>query len=400
MKKRMITGIFLLLMASCAQIDLDKPKGEEFPLYGPKRAVLGKVSYPAQAEGLVSRARIQESLEEWAASIRLSRPELDEVRLFKGGEMGFLLENIRNNSQISMKMAELRKLGVIFQIHPQQIMNQALPADPSLAYGENILANYTLYLIEKARTLLVARSPLLAGRLEEQEDAILGGVEEELNLSQSFPYPYQNPRLTHSFNPDKNWSMGYENLSSSNPFQGLHRNPPSLLLKALGLFYGMRTVTVEQNFFDEKISLVETSSPGILYYLEKKDFSKAYGLLGRLLALCALSSLPEQLDSRYPEVESLYRDKWLMVWTHGIQEVLSKPEELDFRADFFEENWVDSAFGDQVVNYLDNDMAYAGNIHSVFLRLAQRADFYPSPAKTGNGLYDWAGEFTPYYPLD
>jgi hypothetical protein len=349
-------------------------------------------------EGLTDIADLENTLYRWAEDIRLSQEELDEVRLFKGGELKFLLSHIEEDSSIYDLMILLRKKGAIFQIHQQQILDQALPGDPDLIYSQTAIQNYAEYLFEKALKITGARNPSLYEKIRNYRSKILEGIRHEMNTPQQFPYPYQSVQLTHSWNPDREWSYGFENIRAANLMDGLHQKPPSLLLKSLGLVYGTKTIRWEQNFFTEEIKKEEEEEDGILALLEKGETGQAYFLAGRLLALAALCSLPEQMDTKYPDQESVYRDRWIPGLINGIQEIVNKPSDMALEADFFNENWMETEYKQHILNYLDNDLIYTGNISSVLERIAQRADFYSSPGKMGNGLYEWDSDFTPYYP--
>jgi hypothetical protein len=158
-RKTLISILLTLIFLSCAQIPLDnEPAGEEFPLSGPQRAVLGVVAFPRQMEGLTDIADLENTLYRWAEDIRLSQEELDEVRLFKGGELKFLLSHIEEDSSIYDLMILLRKKGAIFQIHQQQILDQALPGDPDLIYSQTAIQNYAEYLFEKALKITISLS--------------------------------------------------------------------------------------------------------------------------------------------------------------------------------------------------------------------------------------------------
>lgn len=161
MKFFKLTCVLLFVVSSCKTVDLDSPTvEEEFPLKGPKRAVLAEISFPAQNEGFASVESIQDKIKKLSQELKLSQEQLDTVRLFKGGELNHLLGNIQSSESANNIIKTLRDMGVVLNIHQQQILDATLPQDPAdFQFSEENTKQFVKYLFNRAMELLQKKRP-------------------------------------------------------------------------------------------------------------------------------------------------------------------------------------------------------------------------------------------------
>ncbi|HCL56529.1 MAG TPA: hypothetical protein DHW82_05915 [Spirochaetia bacterium] len=398
-KKLMFFSLLLLFSFSCAKMNLGEGEAERFPLSGPKRAVLFLVLVPQKSEELADPDKINLLISQLAEGLKLSRGELDQVRKSQGGELSFILPKIKNSTDISNLLFQLRQEGAIITVHPQQAGNNSIVKDPVFHFAEKTTLAYGNYLLEKAFSLLEEIDPDIYNKIKDFKEEIRQGISEETLSVQTFPYPYAYPRLTQIYTPDAHWSHGYKNLTPANELDGLHTNPPGMLLKAMGLVYGMKTICIEENFFSEEIKREEIQTAGILELLSANQNKKAFILLGRIITLLSLSSIPAHLDAFSTASEDEYRDVFLpLLITGEFKNLIYAPAGLSVDLEGFGENWKSTQIKSEILNYLENDLNTV-KLSNIFYKIAQRADFYSSYGKEGNQVSSLEN-FFPTYPSD
>jgi hypothetical protein len=383
--RKLIFLFLILFIFSCKYIPLSDPDAgkEDIPINGIRRAIVAEVSYPLSLETYSDVSILEADIYNWAEKVKLTRLELDIIRQLQGGELSYVLKKITPDTR--NLMSGIRDRGALFAIHPQQVKGSSLPADPILTYSEAVELSIAKIQLDKLLALLAKKRPDLYAVLSSKKSFLSAGIEAELNRIQSFPYPLTYSRITHSYQTDKGFASGFENISSSKELDVMHIRPPGLLLKALGLIYGMKKIRIEENFFTTEIKPEISEEKGIYALLaENNDYGYIY--LGRLLALLTMVGLPSHLDHLLPGQEDTYRDKFYPTLLNRMTTIISKPEGLNLESAFFNDGFENTEYYKHIVNYLDNDLKQVNRIGSIFERIAQRSDFYPSAKKIGNDL--------------